>query len=445
MRTLLLPALLLLLAACATGGNEPVAAPSSPATPDDAARATALVRALAAGDWVAAAAGFSAEMREGMPPEGLAAPWAQITAQAGPFREIRGVSVDTIPQGRIAVVETAFERAVLDVRVSVLPSGEFGGLFFAPHAPSTASAPPDYGAPADAPYTAEEVRIPVAAGWELAGTLTLPRDAAGPVPAVVLVSGSGPQNRDGAMPPIPGYRPFRQIAEALAERGIATLRVDDRGVGASGGDPSRAATEDLAVDIRSEVGWLRARREIDAGRVALVGHSEGGLIASIVAANDSEIRAVALLAAPARTGREISDYQIRETLGAQGKTAAQIDSLVAANEVERAAAAAVNPWLRFWLDYDPLPAARRVRTPVLVLQGATDRQVTAEQAEELAAAIRQGGNTDVTVQVFPAVNHLFVPDPDGTADVLRYAGLPDKQVTPEVIRTLTDWLEARLR
>ncbi|MDQ3557250.1 MAG: DUF3887 domain-containing protein, partial [Gemmatimonadota bacterium] len=232
MRTLLLLGFPLLLLACAAVGPSSTEAPTPP---DDAARAGALVRALAAGDYAAASADFSETMRAALPPGGLAAAWAQNTAQAGAFREIRGVRLDTVPQGRIAVVETAFERAVLDVRVAVLPSGEVGGLFFAPHAPAAAAtASPDYTAPTDAPYTAEEVRIPVAGGWELAGTLTVPRGASGPVPAVVLISGSGPQDRDGAMPPVPGYRPFRQIADALGRRGIAVLRVDDRGVGASG-------------------------------------------------------------------------------------------------------------------------------------------------------------------------------------------------------------------
>lgn len=432
------------LLACA-GGGPPPSAPAA-AEPDDAARARPLVQALVVGDWAAASASFSAQMQEALPPEGLAAAWAQITAQAGSFREIRGVRIDTVPQGRIAVVETAFERAVLDVRVSVLPGGEIGGLFFAPHAaPAAAAAAPDYTVPADAPYTAEEVRIPVADDFKLAGTLTLPRGVSAPVPAVVLISGSGPQDRDGAMPPVPGYRPFRQIADALGRRGVAVLRVDDRGVGSSGGDPSRATSADFADDVRAEVAWLRARPEIAAERIALAGHSEGGIIAPLVAAEDPAIRAVALLASPAWTGRRVSDFQLAEAWRGMGMTPAQMDSARAANDPQREAVSARVPWVRFWLDHDPLPVARRIAVPVLVLQGATDRQVAAEQAEELAAAVRAAGNRDVTLRVFSGINHLFLPDPDGTADVARYAALPDKQVPPAVLDALADWLAARLR
>lgn len=412
--------------------------------PDETTGARALVQALAAGDWAAASRGFSAEMRAALPPEQLAAAWSQITAQAGAFREIRAVRVDSLPEGRLAIVETAFERAPLDVRVTLLPNGEIGGLFFAPHATAPA-APPDYGAPADAPYTAEQVRIPTGHGYELAGTLTVPENPTGPVPAVVLITGSGPQDRDSAIPQVPGYRPFRQIADTLGRRGIAVLRVDDRGVGASGGHPARATTADFADDVRAEVAWLRGRPEIDGARIALAGHSEGGIIAPMVAVSDPRIRAVVLLAGPAWTGRRISDYQLAGAWRGMGKTPAQMDSMKATNDPQRESMAGKVPWIRFWLDYDPLPTARKLRAPTLILQGATDRQVSPEQAEELAAATRGGGNRDVTVRVFSDVNHLFLMDPQGTADVARYAALPDKQVPREVLGTLADWLTKRLR
>jgi uncharacterized protein len=115
----------------------------------------------------------------------------------------------------------------------------------------------------------------------------------------------------------------------------------------------------------------------------------------------------------------------------------------AANDPLREEMAARTPWLRFWLDYDPLPMARRLRQPVLILQGETDRQVTAGQAHELAAAIREGGNRDVTVRVFLDVNHLFLRDPDGAPQA--YAALGSMAVPEEVLGTLADWLTDRLR
>jgi dienelactone hydrolase len=303
---------------------------------------------------------------------------------------------------------------------------------------------PDYSAPADAPYTALDVIVPTPAGHTLAGTLTVPVDGPGRHPAVVLITGSGLQDRDAAVSVIPGYRFFGQIADTLGRRGIAVLRLDDRGWGGSGGDVSAATTEDLAADIRAAVEWLRGRPEIDSARIGLVGHSEGAMIAPMLAVADPGLRALALLAGPAWPGRRILDFQLRDALRGQGLAGAALDSAFAKAAAERDATFGAVPWVRWFMEYDPLPAARRVRAPVLVLHGQTDRQVTAEQAEELGAAILEGGSTDVTVTVFPELNHLFLHDPVGTADPAHYARLPSKQVPAEVLGALADWLVERL-
>jgi alpha-beta hydrolase superfamily lysophospholipase len=302
----------------------------------------------------------------------------------------------------------------------------------------------DYAAPAGAPYTAEEVRVPHPGGFQLAGTLTLPRERRGRVPAVVTITGSGQEERDESIPAVEGYRPFRQVADTLGRRGIAVLRVDDRGFGASGGDPSRATSRDFAGDVAAVVAYLRTRPEIDPDRIALVGHSEGGIIAPMVATDDPRIRAVVLIAGTSRNGRRVLDYQLR--LGVDQDRAiapARRDSAYRAAWAVLDSTAARIPWLPFFYDYDPLPTAARLRQPVLVLQGATDRQVTADQAPELAAAIRGGANRDVTLRVFPGLNHLMVPDPDGSPG--GYASLPSPRVSPVVLGTLADWLAARLR
>jgi dienelactone hydrolase len=309
-----------------------------------------------------------------------------------------------------------------------------------------ASPAADYSAPAGAPYRAEEVTVRTPSGVTLTGTLTLPIGAAGRVPAVLLLSGSGPQDRDEAISAIPGYRPFRQVADTLSRRGIAVLRLDDRGVGGSGGAGPGVTTADFADDARAAVAYLRARPEVAPGRIGLAGHSEGGVVAPMVAAADPRIRGVALLAAPSRPGRELSMYQNRALVDAiPGLTAAQRDSIMAGVPAQLDALEAASPWLRYWFAYDPRPTLRRVRAPVLVLQGATDRQVPEAQARELAGTARAAGNRDVTLRVFAGLNHLFVPDPEGTADVQRYAALPSKQVQPEVLGALADWLAAKLR
>lgn len=329
---------------------------------------------------------------------------------------------------------TATETAV------ALGGGEWraAGYFIAPRTQAS-----DYAAPAGAPYTAQEVTVN-AGGSTLAGTLTLPKDARGRVPAVVLITGSGAQDRDSYSPVIPDYRFFRQVADTLSRRGIAVLRMDDQGWGASTGDPSAATTADFADDIRAGIAFLRARPEIDPERIGLAGHSEGAIIAPLIAAGDPRIRAVVLLAGPSRTGSGIVDFQVRDALIARGLAGAALDSAFAAAVAARSGAAEM-PWLRWFLEHDPLPVARQVRAPVLVLHGATDRQVTPDQAPELETAIRAGGNRDVTVRVFPALNHLFLSDAEGTADPARYARLPEKRVPAEVLGSLADWLAQRLR
>lgn len=341
--------------------------------------------------------------------------------------------------------ETEFERGGTGTETVVAMNDgngwRAGGYFIVPRPGSQA----DYSAPAGAPYTATDVIIPTPAGHTLAGTLTLPKNALGRVGAVVLISGSGAQDRDGGISVVPGYRFFRQVADTLGRRGIAVLRLDDRGWGASGGQAESATTEDLAGDTRAAVEWLRARAEIDPARVGLVGHSEGAIIAPMLAVADARIHAIALLAGPAWAGRRVLDYQLRDALRGQGLAGAALDSAFARGVVQRDAAAARVPWVRWFMEHDPLPVARRVRAPVLVLQGQTDRQVTPEQAAELSAAIRQGGNTDVTVTVFPDLNHLFLRDPVGTADPASYAALPSKEVPAPVLGALADWLAERLR
>lgn len=311
--------------------------------------------------------------------------------------------------------------------------------------PTAAGTPPDYSAPPGAPYAAEAVRVPnAAAGVQLAGTLTVPRRADGRrVPAVLLLTGSGPQDRDEASPALPGWRPFRQIADTLGRRGIAVLRLDDRGVGGSDAGPPGATTADLAADARAAVAWLRARPEIDPARVAVLGHSEGATIATMVAADDARLRGAVLVAGTSRTGRRISDAQVAQAFDERGLTGAARDSARRANDAARDSLVAASPWVRFFFDFDPLPTARRVRVPVLVLHGATDRQVSADQAEETAAAVRAGGNRDVTVRVLPDLNHLLVHDPSGA--FAGYRSLPSYAVRADVLGALADWLAARLR
>ncbi len=301
---------------------------------------------------------------------------------------------------------------------------------------------PDYSAPAGAPYTAEEVRISGPAG-PLGGTLTKPVGAAGPVPAVVTITGSGQQDRDEYIPFAGGIRLFRQVADTLSRRGIAVLRLDDRGLGASSGDAVGATSADFADDIRAAIAYLRERRDIDPARIGLIGHSEGGAIAPMIAATDPRLKAMVVMAGPGEPGIEISMAQNKYIVDRDTTLRpSQRDSLLRAARASLAPARQTVPWVKFWMSYDPAPVARRVKAPTLILQGATDRQVPADQAEKLAALIRAGGNQDVTVHLFPSTNHLFVQDPNG--DFNNYDKLRTNRIGPDVLGTLADWLVVKL-
>ncbi len=296
-----------------------------------------------------------------------------------------------------------------------------------------------YEAPAGAPYTAEHVKIPSGRGYELAATLTKPKGVSNPA-VVITISGSGPQERDSEIGAVPGYAIFREIADTLGHRGIAVLRFDDRGVGESGGaQPSGKLTSaDYADDVRSIVAYLRSRADLDGTRIALAGHSEGGTIAPMVAASDPSVKAIALFAGTAYNGRKILLFQNRQAIDAEPNlTKTQRDSTYARVIAQLDSVGNATPWIGYFLRYEPLTTARRVKQPVLILQGLTDRQVTPEQADSLAVAFRAGGNTAVTVRKFAATNHLFLADSSGASN--RYAELHDTRVRRDVLGALADW------
>lgn len=318
---------------------------------------------------------------------------------------------------------------------------------------------PDYSAPAGAPFTAEEVSID-AKGFKLAGTLLLPKTGKRPFPAVVMSTGSGQQERDSNIPGLAGYRPFRQIAEYLASRGIAVLRADDRGVGNSGGRETleTVTTFDFADDVRAQIAYLRSRTDIAPSRIAVIGHSEGGIIAPLVAASDSSIAGIVLMAGTARKGEDVLRYQLNyavennpklseeEKAKKRAETEGFIRAIKESGDVSKYPVmlrGLNSPWGRAFLTYDPLTTIRKVRQPILILQGALDRQVTAEQARVLEVAARKSGNKDVTVRVFPNLNHLFLTSKSGAET--EYANLETHSLGDDVLRALADWLQVKLK
>lgn len=335
------------------------------------------------------------------------------------------------------------------------------------------------------PYAVEEIAYPNpdAAGVTLAGALTLPKGK-GPFPAVLLISGSGPEDRDEM---VFGHRPFLVIADYLTRRGIAVLRVDDRGVGKSTGDAASATLDTTAGDVLAGLRYLKTRREIDPARLGLVGHSEGGIVAPLVAAAaPADVAFLVLLAAPGIPGdqllvlqterigraggidettlagnvalvRQLVDIVKREPDAAKAETAirAALDAAVAKlPEEQRAALARANeyvdgqvrqflsPAMRAFLACDPALALAKVTCPVLALNGALDMQVPCREnlaglLAGLAPALRNGGTAAVTLVALPGLNHLFQTCKTGSPG--EYA-LIQETCAPAALQTLGDWI-----
>ncbi len=328
------------------------------------------------------------------------------------------------------------------------------------------------------PYRVTDVAFESVPGVRIAGTLTEPQGP-GPFPAVVLVTGSGPQDRDEALM---GHRPFYVLSDYLTRRGIAVLRSDDRGVGKSTGVFAGATTADFADDAEAAVRFLATRPEIAHDRIGIVGHSEGGIIAPMVAARSTDVAFIVMMAGPGVRGDSLLILQTRAQLRVGGAPAAQQDSVVGFNaRVFRAVASAPDSaeartrasaieeefiasrpgseqaalrtnlssgltqlsgaWMRNLLRYDPAPTLRRVHVPVLALNGTLDSQVPyREDLDGIASALKAGGNRDYEVVELPGLNHLFQTAKTGA--VGEYMGI-EETIAPVALARMGDWIARR--
>jgi pimeloyl-ACP methyl ester carboxylesterase len=322
------------------------------------------------------------------------------------------------------------------------------------------------------PYVSVNLRVPNPDGKDvsLAATLTKP-ESPGPHPLVVLVSGSGAQDRDDT---IFGHKPFLVLADALTRRGIAVVRFDDRGWAESTGDPN-GTTADFATDALAVLRFVAARPDIDPKRVGIIGHSEGAMIAPMVAAaHPNEVSFIVMLAGPAVVGHELLSHQtklnMQLTITDEKKIAAdmavleQVYEIIATKPVDKAKPAiealwkkakpadepgldtllmvAENAWMRFFLAYDPRVDLVKVKCPVLALNGSTDIQVDDEQnLPALTAAFKQGKNKQVTVLALPGLNHLFQHSETGNpADYEKIFETFDK----DTLTMIGDWILERV-
>lgn len=336
------------------------------------------------------------------------------------------------------------------------------------------------------PYRSEDVQFANGeAGITLAGTFTTPAGD-GPFPAVALVTGSGPQDRNEELLE---HKPFLVLADHLTRSGIAVLRYDDRGVGGSTGDFPSATSRDFASDALSAIAWLRTRPEVRPDGIGLVGHSEGGLVAPMAAIESTDIAFLVLLAAPGLDGRDIVLLQSTLIGRAEGVETTRLEAnakrqaayfdivenepdtarasaslkalmtadLAAMSEAERTESgltggntdalidrqvAQVNsPWFRYFLSYDPLPALRKVTVPVLALNGTLDLQVPwQENLDAIVGALREAGNADVTALPLEGLNHLFQTATTGSPT--EY-GQIEETIAPQALDTISGWILER--
>lgn len=354
---------------------------------------------------------------------------------------------------------------------------------FSLHRPKPDSAPTETDSPK--PFREEEASFRNGA-IVLAGTLTLPRTP-GPYPAAVLISGSGPQNRDEE---IVGFRPFRLIAEYLSAQGVAVLRYDDRGVGGSTGSTMQSTTADVAADVAAAMRFLAERPDVDASHIGLIGHSDGAIAAGIAAAETPSTAFVVLLGGPAVKGEEILLAQAERVMRANGADEAAIR---ANHEIQREIFQAVrtgqgweeagrrirqqakealekmpaaarrqitdvdryldatlqgqisfsqSAWFKYFLDYDPASALERVHCPVLALFGELDLQVPHDiNRKPMQEAFARAANNDVTIRIVAGANHLFQKAVTGSPN--EYAVLK-KEFLAGFLEDLSEWILHRV-
>jgi pimeloyl-ACP methyl ester carboxylesterase len=332
------------------------------------------------------------------------------------------------------------------------------------------------------PYGVEEARIDQpAGGFQLVGTLTIP-EGAGPFPVAVLVSGSGPQDRDESLL---GHKPFWVLADHLTRQGIAVLRYDDRGVGESGGVHATATSEDFASDALAAIAHLRSDPRFDGSRIGIVGHSEGGLVGPMAASRSGDVDYVVMLAGPGVSGLEILVEQGRlineaagvpdeitafngriqrrlagiaaadtdltsaaasmrtamreEMAGLTAENRALVEASLTDQAIEQSVAQMNSPWFRFFVHYDPRPALEGVSVPVLALFGEKDLQVPPLQS---ADAVEAGlsGNADATVEVLPGLNHLFQEAETGSPT--EYQAI-EQTMSPVALTAVSAWILSR--
>jgi len=293
----------------------------------------------------------------------------------------------------------------------------------------------------------------------LAGTVTIPQDEKKQHPAVIIISGSGAQDRNGKTPELKLSVQYKTLAQNLSNSGILVLRYDERGVGESQGDFGPASLSDLISDVKAGINYLRARPDVDKARICLIGHSEGAIIAPKIASEDTLIKAVVLMAGTAKpldqvileqqeyvlkklnTPEEMKEQAIDEQKDffawVRGETEWDEEKVSQLGEM-----ADKKKWFLEHFEHDPIETIKKVKCKVLILQGGKDRQVFEDHASMLTQALDESGNKNHTLKIFPDLDHLFCKT-EGEGDYAEYADT-ERPLDQEFLNFLADWLKREL-
>lgn len=413
---------------------------------DLTSNAERFVNLLAKGDFAGAVVGFDATMKKVMPEPKMRETWRAVTEQAGAFQKILGTRTGIQGGSEVVFVTSEFDQAILDIKVVFNGSRQVAGLWFSPGQRPAADAKP-----AVAPKTIREREIKVGEGeWALPGTLALPASGARPWPAVVLVHGSGPNDRDET---VSVNKPFRDLAWGLAAKGIAVLRYDKvtkafphRFMGMRG----FTVKEEVINDALKAVARLRNTPGIDANRIFVAGHSLGGTVAPRIGAADSKIAGLIILAGTTRPLEEIIVEQTRYLLSLDGDFSAADQKRLSEVETERDKVRNLTPAdsnsttlifnapPSYWLDlqhYDAPAIAANLKQPLFIAQGGRDYQSTTADFQGWKKALSSRPN--VTLKLYPKLNHLFMTG-EGKSSPAEYD--QPGRVSDEVINDMAGWI-----